>query len=365
MNGGAMVSDATSLAATSTRAYDALNPPPVAALSGGVAQDNTGFTEVDNGPGQMPTYNADQTDQLPTGASAAGTLGGLAGAGMAAYSGFTGVVSSFESGKASGILSGGMSGAELGGAVGSLAGPLGTAIGAGVGAAVGATAGLVGWATGEGNRLGAAKYYKTTMLPQFEKTAKDYMQGTGGDAETAIGNVTSIGQTGYQTIMSKWGSTAAEWTKSQYIEKEQNFITREINQLAGGGHDYLQASAVQFHTGGLISDFGDLSTSSNEGFIHAMLGEAVVNPVAAGMHGSAISAMNAGATPSDIAGMYLRSGSGAGSTMPPGGSVTHHHWDISTMDAHSFQQFLDQRGGMDAFVRSNTKRNSRYNGEED
>jgi hypothetical protein len=291
--------------------------------------------------------------------------GSLVGAGVGAYSGFQGVLSGFEAGSAGGVLSATMGGAQLGGAIGSLAGPLGTAIGAGIGAVAGAAIGLVGDITGEGNRLGAASYYKQTMLPQFEKAAADYFSGASGSSEVALGQVDSIAQTGDRAIAAKFGGTAASWVRSQYTDKEEAVVTREINQLAAGGHDYIKASAVQFHTGGFIGGFGDLGTSSDEGFIHAMLGEAVVNPVAASTHGAAISAMNSGASESDIAGMYLRNSSASGAGAASSGGDTHHHWNVQTMDAHSFKQFLNERGGMDAIVSANTKRNSLYNGEAD
>ncbi len=291
--------------------------------------------------------------------------GSLVGAGVGAYSGFQGVLSGFEAGSAGGVLSATMGGAQLGGAIGSLAGPLGTAIGAGIGAAAGAVVGIVGDITGEGNRLGAASYYKQTMLPQFEKAAQDYFNGTSSSSEAALGQVASIAQAGDRAIAAKFGGTAASWVRSQYTDKEEAEVAREINQLAAGGHDYVKTSAVQFHTGGFFGGFGDLSTSSSEGFIHAMLGEAVVNPVAAATHSPYIGAMNAGASESEIAGMYLRNSSRDGAGASASGGDTHHHWNVQTMDAHSFKQFLSERGGMDAIVSANTKRNSLYNGEAD
>ena len=51
---------------------------------------------------------------------------------------------------------------------------------------------------------------------------------------------------------------------------------QQLTREARAGRAQFSMSATQFHDGGMIGDFGDLATSSNEGFIHAMRGEIVM-----------------------------------------------------------------------------------------
>ncbi len=291
------------------------------------------------------------------------SAGGVVAAGVGAYTGTKGIISSFESGKASGILTGALSGAEMGGSIGMLAGPLGGAIGAGIGAVGGAAAGLVGWASGEGNRLQAQKYYKDTMRPQLDQEDNSYGAGTGGDVYTALSQLNTVATQGFDYMQTKFGASAAEWAKTSYIDPEVARVSGDISRLANAGHDYMAASAVQFHSGGTITGFGDFGTSSNEGMIHAMLGETVMHPAASAAHAPFLSAMNGGASPSDVAGMYLKSampqtGLSAASS---GGST--HHWNVSAVDAKSFSDMLVNGGGMDAISNAANKRVSRYAGD--
>ena len=319
-------------------------------------------TQMSSSDPSSPGFHADDsgTGGFAGGASA---VGGLIGAGVGAYTGFMGVEGAFESGKASGILTGAMSGAELGASVGMLAGPLGAAIGGAIGAGAGATAGLIGWASGEGNRMGAASYYKTQMQPQMQAVETSYEQAGSGSASDALSQVNTIAQSGLLSIANKYGGTAATWARQQYVDKELQFLTQQINRLARGGHDYLQASAVQFHTGGQILGFGDLSTSSNEGFIHAMLGERIVNSGASSAHAPYIDAMNSGASQAEIASMYLRN-SGSSSS----GDTHNHYYEghtIQALDGADFEHYLNHRGGYAAISRAETKSNTRYAGEAD
>jgi hypothetical protein len=126
------------------------------------------------------------------------------------------------------------------------------------------------------------------------------------------------------------------------MKKEQKLADAQIEARAKGGSYATGMSAAQFHTGGRISGFGDFATSSDEGFIHARLNEAVVNPTAVAMHGPAIDAMNSGASPADIAKMYLAntpaSSSGGGS-----GRTIHQSITIQALDSKSFDQAM--KGG--------------------
>jgi hypothetical protein len=117
-------------------------------------------------------------------------------------------------------------------------------------------------------------------------------------------------------------------------------------------------NAAEFHTGGQITSFHDFATSPTEGFIHAMLGEGVVNPSAMSAHAPMVHAMNSGADASQMAAMYLHA-SGARSG---GGSVNYHTHHYSALDAKSFGKFLDT-GGMKTINDSANKRASLYAGD--
>jgi hypothetical protein len=192
-----------------------------------------------------------------------------------------------------------------------------------------------------------------------------YAAGSGGSAETAMSAINAAAATGMSAIIQKYGGTAAQWVNNQYIEVDTKALDDEINQMAKGGHDYGAASAVQFHTGGTITGFGDLVTSSNEGFIHAMLQEKVVNPSASSTHAPYINAMNAGASESDVASMYLRNGAASGS----GSGDTHIHnygdANVSALDSSDFENYLSRRGGIQAINRATTRQNLSYTGDAD
>ncbi|QHN04430.1 hypothetical protein FTO74_14435 [Granulicella sp. WH15] len=284
---------------------------------------------------------------------------GIVGAGVGAYTGTEGIISSFESGKASGILTGAESGAAMGASIGMLGGAPGAAIGATIGAVGGAVAGLVGWASGEGNRIQAQQYYKSTMQPQLAQEELAYGQGSGGTVYSALSEVNQTASQGYNYMIQKWGFDAAAWAKTSYIDPMVANITQDLEALGGAGHDYMAASAVQFHSGGVISGFGDFATSSNEGMIHAMLGETVMNPAASSAHAPYLSAANAGASPEDIAAMYLGSSSSGTAASASGGGDTHHHWNVSAVDAKSFKDMLVNGGGMDAISQAANKRVTR------
>ena len=306
-----------------------------------------------------------QSSNGSSAASGGNTLGGIAGAAFGAYTGTKGVIGAFESGKASGILSGAESGATLGASVGMLAGPLGAAIGGAAGAIGGATAGLVGWASGEGNRLQAQKYYRDTMKPQMEAVETAYGRGQGGDIDSALSQINSIANSGIVAMAQKSGMSAAMWAKSAYVDKEISYLSQMMERMASGGADYTRMSAAQFHTGGTISDFGDLGTSSNEGFIHAMLNEKIANVGASTnpVHGPAIDMMNQGASASDVASHYLRSTGAGSSQAAQSGGDTHHHWNVQTMDADSFHSFLRNKGGMAAINKAANKYTNQYAGD--
>ena len=93
-----------------------------------------------------------------------------------------------------------------------------------------------------------------------------------------------------------------------------------------------------------------------------MLNETVMNPAASSTHGPYLGAMNAGASPSDVAAMYLK-GAAPAASPAAAGDTTHHHWNVSAMDARSFKDFLVNGGGMDTIAAATNKRDTRYAGD--
>lgn len=305
-----------------------------------------------------PAYNG----AAGSAATTASNAGAILTAGVGAYTGTKGIIGAFEQGSPGGILNGAMSGAAMGGSIGMLAGPMGALIGAGIGAAGGATAGLVGWATGEGGNLAASKYFKEQMRPQMEQAEQAYAKGS-GDALSTISTIDGIASTGLAYIGGKYGSSTLAWTRAAYVDKERLYLEGQINSMAKGGKDYMSRSAAQFHTGGEISDFGDLSLGGGEGFIKTLLGERVANRTASSIHGSEIDMMNNGASPSDMAAHYLKSTGGSRTQAAQASSGDTHHWNVNAIDAQSFEKFLTHGGGMEAHAKAANRYASQYSGD--
>jgi hypothetical protein len=304
--------------------------------------------------GTEQPQNMPLSPSVPKGSAAATGVADAATAGVAGYEGYEDTKSDFKSGTAGGTMKGMLGDAMAGMAIGSLFGPVGALIGAGVGAAVGLIAGVTGAVMGEGGRIPARDYYKKTIFPQIEKDRNGY---GGGDFQSAISDVNKQASDGLTYMRSKWGGSAADWVNQNYLRKEQILAVGEIGARAKGGSYAVSMSAKQFHAGGAIDGFGELSTSPNEGFIHAMLGEAVINPTAASTHAPAIGAMNSGASPAEMASMY-RGADGSGSS---GGDI-HHHYNISAIDAKGFDSFL-RNGGARQIVKHVNNFASQYAGD--
>jgi hypothetical protein len=301
---------------------------------------------------ERPTFQ--DPSRPPAGNGAATGLADGATAAVAGYAGYESTKDDFKSGSAKGTLKGTAQDAMVGMEVGAMFGPAGAVVGAAVGAAVGLVTGVVGEMMGEGGRLAARDYYKKSIFPQIEKDRNDFQ---GGDFQAAISDVNKAAADGLTYMRSKWGGSSADWVNQNYLRKEQILAVGEIAARAKGGSQAVSMSAKQFHTGGVIDGFGDLATSPSEGFIHALLGEAVINPVATSTHAPAISAMQSGASPAEIASMYKGSSDGGNS-----GGDTHHHYNINAIDAKGFDSFL-RNGGARQIVKHVNHFASQYAGD--
>ena len=296
--------------------------------------------------------------------SASGALSGVlgaAGAAGAAYSGTEGVVKSFDQGGLKGAIGGTMGGVEAGAAIGSFAGPAGTVVGGIIGGAAGLVTNLVGQIMGEPGKMAARSYYKKTLFPQLESIETSFNSGGGGDYLSAISQANSAEASGVSYMRNKWGSDAANYVKGNYLDKETQKVVGDITRLAGSGRQYIGKTAAEFHTGGVIGGFGDFATSANEGFIHAMAGEHVTMAQPAEQHAPMLAAINGGASPAQMAAMYLQA-AGGGSRGGGSSVVNNHTHNYSAIDAKSFGKFLDG-GGMKVINDSANRRASVYAGD--
>jgi hypothetical protein len=354
--GGSTVGSAISAASSAARTIGGL------ALPGGSSSSTTSWDPLLKNAqdidltGSNGGFNGSGTTAATaaTGGAATAALG-IAGAGMGAYSAYQSTVSAFEKGAP---LQGALADASAGAALGALGGPIGMLIGAGAGAGLGASAGLLGMVSGEAGNLGARDYYEKNVLPSLESS----MTLSTTDFQSAVSSVGNTATQAMAYMQSHFGASAADWVQQNYMQKEVQEVLASIEDKASGGRQYLAMSASQFHTGGMIDDFGSLSTSSNEGFIHAMRNEFVMNTQAAATHGSALSAMNGGASVGDVASMYLAQARPSSSmSMHSSGGDTH-HWSVNALDGPSFSRFL-KNGGAQQIVKHTNGFKSQYAGD--
>lgn len=291
-------------------------------------------------------------------ATAATAIGDAATIGVGGYEGYEDTKADFKSGTVGGMLKGTLGDAMAGAAIGSLFGPAGTVIGAAAGAAVGLIAGATGIIMGEGGRLAARDYYKKTLFPEIEK---DRLGEGSSDWQTAVNEVNRTSSDGMSYMSQHWGVSAANWVYANYLQKEQKLALSEIESRAKGGSAAVSMTANQFHGGGPIDGFGDFGTGGSEGLIHALMGETVMNQRASIQHGTILNAMNAGASASDVAKMYLGSGNQSSSTMMTPAATTH-QWTVHAVDAQSFEGLL-KNGGARAVVKHINRFASQYAGD--
>jgi hypothetical protein len=306
---------------------------------------------------QVGTLDADTASAGTSGAGAALTDAGLA---AGAYQGGKGVYDSFFQSGAKGLVDGTLSGATAGAAIGTLILPgVGTVVGGVIGATAGFAVNATGQITGEGSRIEARKYYRQSIFPELEGIDKTYSM-SGGDYLSAVSQANDSAHKGYLSLQSKFGGEAADWVRSIYIDKELTKVTTDIARHAGGGAAYMGRQAAEFHGGGTIRSFHDYATSPNEGFIHAMLGEGVVNSPAMSAHAPFVGAMNSGADHAEMAAMYMQAATPRGGASTS--SSTSHSWSVNALDSRSFEKFLDG-GGNEAVVRSTNRFVAKYAGD--
>jgi len=240
-----------------------------------------------------------------------------------------------------GAFQGALSGAKLGAQIG---GPIGAAIGA-IG---GGIVGLFGF----GARAKAAQYDKTQVRPQMQNELQSYEAGA-TDYQTAYNDLDSLSREAKIQTRQFGSGGEGYWndTIAPEIKQAQDRLTREEK----AGRSQFGFSAAQFHSGGVISDFGSLATSPTEGYVHAKMGEVVLNEQAAMSHSDVAMMMNAGATRSDVA-SYLGGGTTTKQALSSPADVNLH---FHSMDAKGARQLLmDNKHVLRAAVNASYDENS-------
>ena len=221
-------------------------------------------------------------------------------------------------------------------------------IGTAIGAAAGAMVGLLGDIFGDHGRSKAQQYNINQVIPALQQAMDGFSFG-GSSYDTSTAGINNLqGQAEQQT--KQWGSGAWDYYRQTMISEFQNALA-QVDREGAAGRSNVKMSAAQFDSGGIITSFGDMSTGPFSGFIHARLGERVMNPMASMMHGSTLDAMNAGSAA--LTRMNRTAPLSGGGT---GGGVTVHlalnAWDSRDVDrwlrtggTKQIQHHLNQNAG--------------------
>ncbi|MEZ2347429.1 hypothetical protein [Terriglobus sp. RCC_193] len=216
--------------------------------------------------------------------------GGLLGAGQAGL----GLWGAYQSKSVlGGMLGGAMSGAKLGGMI---AGPGGALVGAAAGALVGLF--------GDHGRSQAKQYDEKTVQPWIADEFKSFEQ-SGGDYLSIYSDMDAFSASS-KAQTDQWG-TGAQSYYSDTIKPEITAAQAKLTKLQKAGRSQFQFTAAQYHTGDLISSFGDFSTSPTEGMVNAEIGEFMVRSNPAKAHLSTLRAINSGVSPEELAKSYQSS----------------------------------------------------------
>jgi hypothetical protein len=327
---------------------------PLLNPQGGLQPSDLPPTSSSGVPGTVPD-DATGFGATASTASSAGAAGVGIGAGLAAVS--TGIALSQEwsaGNTGAAVLTGALGGASIGGMIGGLVGgPVGALIGMGIGAAGGALVGFVGSLFSDHGLSKAKQYNVDTVLPALGKEMTGFSGGNTGYDQASL-DLNSLMVQAQQQCRS-FGSAAVTYYNDTIVPEIQS-VQAQVDRMSQGGRANVKMSAAQFDSGGLITSFGDMSTGPFSGFIHAQLGERVMNRTASMMYGSTLDNMNAGA--SALAAMRRASplGSGSGSQ-----GENHTHVHIHTMDTKTMDYWA--RNGGAQWLQSVVNQNvGRYGG---
>jgi hypothetical protein len=244
-------------------------------------------------------------------------VGGSAEGVMGVYSASQG------GGGAGGALKGAMSGAEAG----SIAGPIGMAAGAVVGGVIGAI----------GSSEPARVYDLKTVRPRIANDKDAYQQGS-MDYLSALSDMESLQSEAFRTL-SAMGTNGRHY-RDEHITPEIKQAEAHLTAQEKAGRSQYTATAAQYDTGGVVNNFGNLTTTPGHGLVNMQLGEFTVRPNVYQRNKSTLDALNAGASMDAIHANYrsamqsndARSGSGGNRTM---------NMNVHAIDSKGVAEFLD------------------------
>jgi hypothetical protein len=319
-SGGVFGSGVQGFMTGGTGAAPLLNPNGVPGVAGG-------FQPTDI----APTNDAGVPGTPPSGASSGSGFGmsGMQIAGMsgAAAAGTMSMMQDWKEGHTGAAVG---QGAMTGMQIGSNFGP----IGMGIGAAVGALVGLIGSELGNKGASLARVYNWGTVVPTISKEMTAYTAAEVG-YDQGMQDMEMLQMQALVQIK-KWGSGAMAVYKNTILPEINVAIAEMQRQQDTDRSGAIGMQAAQYDSGGVIRHFGDFSTGPNSGFIHAELGERMVDKMTNMRHGGTISALSRGA---DIS---RGSGSGLGGNSGGGGGEVHLH--VHALDAKDAANWLRNGG---------------------
>lgn len=281
----------------------------MAQLGGSTGPDATGtFSTIGGGLGQNAATSAGTAASPWMGAAGAAITGGM------------GIFSAYEN---SNPIAGGVSGAMSGAAIGSAITP---GVGTAVGAVVGGIAGILAGVFGDKGKGAAQQLDWNTVQPGILTELRQYNSGQAGYNQVAQYldqlQIEAMNQTNSE------GSGARAWYQG-HILPEIQAAQAQLAQEEKGGRSLVSLSAAQYHTGGMIGDFGDLGLNSSEGLILAQRGEMMMTAAAASSFAPALHAMNSGAlSPGMLRGSQMVPASSASAAAP----IQITAWDGKSVD---------------------------------
>jgi hypothetical protein len=233
---------------------------------------------------------------------------------------------------------------------------LGTAIMPGIGTAIGAIGGailgLFGSLFGDHGASQMRKYNDEQIVPSITKEMTAYTAAQVG-YDQGLQDMTLL-QMKADAQAKQWGSGAVGVYQRKVVPEINAAITEMERQQNADRSGAITMQAAQYDSGGVIRHFGDLSTGPNSGYIHAQVGERMMDRMTNMRHSSTLDAMNRGAD--------IPRGNGAGlGGGGNGGGESHLHLHIHALDVQDFSRFLRSGGAQEIQSHLNSNAN-RYAG---
>ena len=339
-SGGVFGSGVQNFMSGGTGAAPMLNPNGVPGVPGGFQP-----TDIN----QPPTNDAGVLGTPPSGDSSGSSFGLAQGMGIGMAGIGAGMTIAQNWGNpniGSAVLNDAMAGASLGTAI--LPG-IGTAIGA-IG---GAILGLFGSLFGDHGASQMRKYNDEQVVPAITKELTAYTAAQVG-FDQGMQDMNLL-QMKADAQAKQWGSGAVGVYQRKVVPEIAAAIDEMQRQQNADRSGAITMQAAQYDSGGVIRHFGDLSTGPNSGYIHAQVGERMMDRMTNMRHSSTLDAMNRGADISRGNGLGLGGGGNGG------GGESHLHVHIRALDVQDFSRFLRSGGAQEIQSHLNANAN-RYAG---